>query len=77
MGDQNDMDELLALRAERDAALAEIEACRKDAERWRFVRSPLGTRSPYAVWQEGRMPVFSAIADACIDEAMSQEANHA
>lgn len=28
MGNQNDMDELLALRAERDAALAEIEARR-------------------------------------------------
>ncbi|MDV5862015.1 hypothetical protein QM298_14120 [Pseudomonas mendocina] len=27
------MDELLALRAERDAALAELESCRKDAER--------------------------------------------
>lgn len=61
-------------RRERDAALAELEACRKDAERWRFVRSPIGTRSPYAIWNEGRMPVFSKIADACIDDAIRKEA---
>lgn len=58
---------------ERDQLRAELEALRKDAERWRFVRSPLGTGSPYAVWHEGRMPIFSAIADACIDEAMAKE----
>lgn len=37
MSDQNAMGELLALRAERDAALAELEACRKDAERYRHL----------------------------------------
>ncbi|MFV3387852.1 hypothetical protein ACNFCJ_20945 [Pseudomonas sp. NY15364] len=33
MGNQNDMDELLALRAERDAALAELEAIKEVASR--------------------------------------------
>lgn len=51
-----------------------IDACIADAERWRFVRSPIGTRSPYAIWNEGRMPVFCKIADACIDDAIRKEA---
>lgn len=67
------LEDFETLTAERDALRAELEALRKDAERWRFVRSPLGTGSPYAVWHEGRMPIFSAIADACIDEAMAKE----
>lgn len=51
----------------------EVEALRKDAERWRLVRSPVGTESSLAVWHEGRMPVFSAIADRMVDEAIANE----
>lgn len=54
---------------------ADCEALRKDAERYRFVRSPLGTSSPLAIWNEGKMPLFSGMADACIDAAMAKEAS--
>lgn len=55
---------------------AENEALRKDAERYRFVRNPIGTSSPLAIWNEGKMPLFSSIADAVVDEFMTKEANH-
>lgn len=55
---------------------ADCEALRKDAERYRFVRSPLGTSSPLAIWNEGKMPLFSSMADAVVDEFMAKEASH-
>ncbi|MCW2272400.1 hypothetical protein CQ065_06865 [Pseudomonas sp. MYb187] len=57
-------------------ARAEAEALRKDAERYRFVRNPIGTSSPLAIWNEGKMPLFSGIADAVVDEFMTREASH-
>jgi hypothetical protein len=51
-----------------------LEAVLKDAERWRFVRNPLGRQSPYAVWREGRQVLLSQVADEAIDAAMSKEA---
>jgi hypothetical protein len=66
----------LELLAELELLEAENEALRKDAQRWRFVRSPIGAGSSLAIWQEGRMPLFSAIADAVVDEAMAKEASH-
>ncbi|AJO79393.1 hypothetical protein [Pseudomonas sp. MRSN 12121] len=54
----------------------EVKALRKDAERYRFVRNPIGTSSPLAIWNEGRMPLFSGIADAVVDEFMTKEASH-
>ncbi|BBT41449.1 hypothetical protein [Pseudomonas putida] len=53
---------------------AENEALRKDAERYRFVRNPIGTSSPLAIWNEGKMPLFSGMADAVVDEFMAKEA---
>ncbi|MGO1206420.1 MAG: hypothetical protein ACTMIS_05775 [Pseudomonas putida] len=55
---------------------AENEALRKDAERYRFVRNPIGTSSPLAIWNEGKMPLFSGMADAVVDEFMAKEASH-
>ncbi|MGG4659126.1 ead/Ea22-like family protein [Pseudomonas vlassakiae] len=52
---------------------AENEALRKDAERYRFVRNPIGTSSPLAIWNEGKMPLFSGMADAVVDEYMAKE----
>lgn len=72
-GLQAEMDDVVA---ERDQLKAENEALRKDAERYRFVRSPLGTGSPLAIWNEGRMPLFSGMADAVVDELMAKEASH-
>lgn len=63
-------------RAERDQLKAENEALRKDAERYRFVRNPIGTSSPLAIWNEGKMPLFSSMADAVVDEFMAKEASH-
>ncbi|CAH0646708.1 MULTISPECIES: hypothetical protein [Pseudomonas] len=54
--------------------LAENETLRKDAKRYRFVRNPIGTRSPLAIWNEGRMPLFCAMADAVVDKLMAKEA---
>jgi hypothetical protein len=53
-----------------------ISALRTDAQRWRFVRTPIGTSSTLAVWREGRVPLFSGIADAAVDAAMNKEASH-
>ncbi|WP_137138168.1 hypothetical protein [Pseudomonas asiatica] len=61
---------------ERDQLKVENEALRKDAERYRFVRNPIGTSSPLAIWNEGKMPLFSSIADAVVDEFMAKEASH-
>ena len=58
--------EVLQLKAENDAL-------RKDAGRYRFVRNPLGTSSPLAIWSEGKMPLFSGMADAVVDELMAKE----
>ncbi len=63
-------------RRERDQLKAENEALRKDAERYRFVRNPIGTSSPLAIWNEGKMPLFSGMADAVVDEFMAKEASH-
>lgn len=63
-------------RRERDQLKAENEALRKDAERYRFVRNPIGTSSPLAIWNEGKMPLFSGTADAVVDEFMAKEASH-
>ncbi|MBN7822565.1 hypothetical protein [Bowmanella yangjiangensis] len=54
------------LQEERDAALADLEACRKDAERWRFVIDR-------GVLNESAIDEFMQLNA----EAMSQEANHA
>ncbi|MNJ43222.1 hypothetical protein D3C77_382190 [compost metagenome] len=59
-----------------DQLKAENEALRKDAERYRFVRNPIGTSSPLAIWNEGKMPLFSGMADAVVDEFMAKEASH-
>lgn len=57
-----------------DSAVAEMDQLEKDAARWRFVRSPIGTESPLAIWREGRMPLFSGLADAAVDDAMAEAA---
>lgn len=67
---------VLALLAEIDQLKAENEALREDAERYRFVRSPIGTSSPLAIWNEEKMPLFSSIADAVVDEFMAKEATN-
>ncbi|WP_054882095.1 hypothetical protein [Pseudomonas sp. NBRC 111128] len=56
-----------------DQLKAENEVLRKDAERYRFVRNPIGTSSPLAIWNEGKMPLFSGMADAVVDEYMAKE----
>lgn len=66
----------LFLAHERDQLKAENEGLRKDAERYRFVRNPIGTSSPLAIWNEGKMPSFSSMADAVVDEFMAKEASH-
>lgn len=53
----------------------DCEELRKDAERYRFVRNPIGTCSPLAIWNEGKMPLFSGFADAVVDEFMAKEAS--
>jgi len=55
---------------------AENESLRKDAGRYRFVRNPLGTCSPLAIWNEGKMPLFSGVADAVVDEFMAKESTN-
>lgn len=64
---------LLAAEAERDQLKAENEALRKDAERWRFVRDPLSTKSPFAIWGERKTLFLGRLADSAIDAAMSKE----
>lgn len=66
----------LVLAYERDQLKAENEVLRKDAERYRFVRNPIGTTSPLAIWKEGRMPLFSSMADAVVDKFMAKEVTH-
>lgn len=68
-----------SIRAQEEQILslkAENEELRKDAERYRFVRNPIGTASPLAIWNEGRMPLFSRMADAVVDEFMAKEVTH-
>lgn len=68
--------DLRVTSGERDQLKAENEALRNDAERYRFVRNPIGTSSPLAIWNEGKMPLFSSMADAVVDEFMAKEASH-
>lgn len=58
--------------AERRQLKAENESLRKDAERWRFVRNPVGNGSPFAIWSERRNLFLGKYADEAIDSAMSQ-----
>lgn len=51
----------------------ENEALRKDAERWRFVRDPIGSGSPFAVWSERTNLFLGRNADEAIDAAMGKE----
>lgn len=51
---------------------SDIEALRKDADRWRFVRNPLGNQSPFAVWSERTNLFLGKFADEAIDAAMIQ-----
>lgn len=69
-------DLIQAMVAELVQLKAENEALRKDAERYRFVRNPIGASSPLAIWNEGKMPLFSGMADAVVDEFMAKEATH-
>jgi hypothetical protein len=68
--------EIRSATAERDQLRVENEALHKDAERYRFVRNPIGTSSPLAIWNEGKMPLFSGMADAVVDEFMDNEVSH-
>lgn len=52
--------------------IAENEALRKDAERWRFVRNPVGNSSPFAIWSEKTNLFLGNHADEAIDAAMSK-----
>lgn len=52
---------------------AEVNALRKDAERWRFVRNPVGTGSPFAIWSERTNLFLGKFADEAIDAAMTKE----
>jgi hypothetical protein len=52
--------------------IAENEALRKDAERWRFVRNPVGNSSPFAIWSEKTNLFLGKHADKAIDAAMSK-----
>ena len=54
--------------------IAENEALRKDAERWRFVRNPVGNSSPFAIWSEKTNLFLGKHADEAIDAAMSKGA---
>lgn len=47
------------------------ESMRKDAERWRFVRNPTATGSPFAVWSERTNLFLGKFADEAIDAAMA------
>lgn len=67
------VDQLEIQHAELKAA---VQALELDAERYRFVRNPIGTSSPLAIWNEGKMPLFSGMADAVVDEFMAKEASH-
>lgn len=63
----------LFMRLEIEKLKAENAELRTDAERYRFVRNPIGTSSPLAIWSEGKMPLFSSMADAVVDELMAKE----
>lgn len=65
--------QIINTNRERDQLKAESADLRKDAERYRFVRNPIGTSSPLAIWNEGKMPLFSGMADAVVDEFMAKE----
>lgn len=66
---------------DREMALrAELEACRKDAERWRFAREiftagDISIKSAYRKWKDFRPEFSSAVrdlADQAIDAAMKE-----
>ena len=53
----------------------QIKSLRKDAERWRFVRNPIGSGSPFAIWSEGTKLFLGQYADEAIDAAISSPEN--
>ena len=53
--------------------ISELEAMSKDAERWRFVRNPVGNGSPFAIWSEKTNLFLGKYADEAIDAAMSNK----
>lgn len=65
-------EESAKLQAEIVALKADNESLRKDAERWRFVRNPVGNGSPFAVWSERTNLFLGKCADKAIDDAMIQ-----
>lgn len=70
-------DVLEKVEAERDQLRAEVEALRKDAERWRCVRNAVPMQSPYAVWREGSHPVFGRDADELVDNFLKAREGNA
>lgn len=70
--DLNDKNNVHALSGEVARLSAENEALRKDAERWRFVRNPTATGSPFAVWSERTNLFLGKFADEAIDAAMGK-----
>ncbi|PAA08883.1 hypothetical protein [Pseudomonas fragi] len=51
---------------------AECEVLRKDAGRWQFVRNPVGSGSPFAIWSERTNLFLGKFADEAIDAAMGK-----
>ncbi|WP_289328843.1 hypothetical protein [Pseudomonas sp. 'CRE Jenny 4'] len=51
---------------------AEVERLRKDADRWQFVRNPVGSGSPFAIWSERTNLFLGKFADEAIDAAMGK-----
>lgn len=76
--------ELKKVKADRKACWAEFKVqgrrfdqlndenadLRKDAERWRFVRNPVATGSPFAIWSERTNLFLGKSADEAIDAAI-------
>lgn len=74
------LDQCDKAEAERDAALAELEACRKDAERYRWLRTADWWSSPLCVVRDPKQQAKPGTdcpsrdrLDSAIDAAMSQE----
>lgn len=63
------------LRRERDVARAEIEALRKDARRYRWLRLAIsgGQESVYVVQRNSENVVDGADLDAAVDAALARE----
>ena len=82
---QNDAisDEIGKVAAERDAALAELEACRKDAERYRLLRAAHWWESPLCVVRHPKRQVKPGTdcpsgerLDEAVDAIKPQEARN-